>query len=111
MILSQFKDKMVASIVPLACLAFIVYLGYHSLYGTNGVLRYFQLQQKKEQLQYELSLVQNERQLLERRVHNLRDEPLDTDLLGEQARKVLGYAREDELILHRPLTDLPSDIE
>lgn len=102
MLLSKIKARILASLVPMACLGFIAYLGYHSLYGDSGVLRYFQLQQQKERLHYELSLVQAERHKLERRVVNLRDDPLDLDLLDERARRVLGYTYPGELVIHNP---------
>lgn len=87
----------------LLCFAFVlVYFGYQGLYGNHGLIRQMWLSSEAERLAFELSEVQQERELLERRVHLLRPESLDLDMLDERARTVLGYAHKNDLVIMDP---------
>ena len=104
MVFSQIKSNLAALVLPVIGGLFIFYLGYHGLYGDNGLLRYFQLQQQMERYEYELALIKEERELLIHRTAGLKRSSLDLDLINERARTVLGYAHPDDLVIFYPLS-------
>ncbi len=73
--------------------------GYAGLQGEYGMFRLFQVEAQEAQLQKTLDEVQSQRIELENRTMRLSNDYLDLDLLDEQARKVLGMARGDEIII------------
>ncbi len=44
--------------------------------------------------------MQEEQEILERRVQLLRPDSLDPDMLEERARKVLNFAKKDEVVIY-----------
>lgn len=79
----------------------VVALGYFSftaIQGEYGLLRLFQVQDQRDFLQRELAELQVERADAANRAKRLSDQYLDLDLLDEQARRILGMARGDEVI-------------
>ncbi len=87
------------AIVPVLCLAAVVYFGRHAVEGDSGVMAWLQIRDKIEFVSTELAVVKAERRQLEHKVALLRPESLDADMLEEQARDVLGYAHKDDVIL------------
>lgn len=79
------------------CLSF--YFCYHLVAGQRGYLRLASLEYKIEKLSAEYEANRAEREKLEKRVVMMRPGTIDRDLLEEQARKMLGYRYDDELIL------------
>jgi cell division protein FtsB len=77
----------------------ICYFSYHMLSGGRGMLAYFKLSSQISSMQAELELVRMERLNLEHSANLLKSESLDLDLLEEQAKKILGYARPQEIVL------------
>ena len=53
--LQQLKQNLAASIVPLFCACFVVYLGYHGLYGDHGLITMLRLNTEIESLEFELA--------------------------------------------------------
>ncbi|MDX1580869.1 MAG: septum formation initiator family protein [Alphaproteobacteria bacterium] len=97
-ILQRLKDALVPGVVMLM----VVYFGYHAVQGELGLVSYLKLQQQITELEAEAAVVAEERGALEQRVALMRSGNIDPDLLDEQARKTLGYAREDEVVLIDP---------
>ncbi len=98
----MFKEKL-AGTTLLLCVSFVlVYFGYQVLYGNHGLIRLMQLDEEAERLAYELTEVQEQRAKLETRIHLLRPESLDLDMLDERARAVLGYAHKNDLVIADP---------
>ncbi len=96
------KEKL-AGTTLLLCVAFVlVYFGYQGLYGNHGLLRLMWLDNEAERLAYDLTEVQGQRAKLEKRIHLLRPESLDLDMLDERARAVLGYAHKNDLVITDP---------
>lgn len=83
----------------MAIIAIMVFFAYAALQGQYGLFRLFQVQALESQLVVELDLLQAEHAQLENRTRRLSNEYLDLDLLDEQARKVLGMARGDEIVI------------
>jgi cell division protein FtsB len=77
----------------------ICYFGYHMISGGRGMLAYFKLSSQISSFQSELELVRMERLNLEHSANLLKSESLDLDLLEEQAKKILGYAKPQEIVL------------
>lgn len=106
LILQKLKDKGPASILPLACACFVIYLGYHGLYGDRGLAKFMGLNHDIERSEYALAALRKERQILHIRTRHLRPETLDRDLLDERARALLSYAMPDEIVIFDPADSL-----
>nr|WP_284154974.1 septum formation initiator family protein [Algicella marina] len=63
------------------------------------MFRQMQVEAQEELLLRELAGLQAEKALIANKTRRLSIEYLDLDLLDEQARKVLGLARGDEIII------------
>ncbi len=92
------KRGLVGYIVSLTVIALIAYFSYAAIQGPSGLVSLFKYQAQESRLQDELSALQVERMAAKNRALRMSDRFLDLDLLDEQARKVLGYARGDEII-------------
>ncbi|MEM8788164.1 MAG: septum formation initiator family protein [Pseudomonadota bacterium] len=77
----------------------ICYFSYAAVQGDHGTFRRLQIQAQAQQLDVELAALRAERAVLENRTRRLSSDFLDLDLLDEQARKVLGLARADEIVI------------
>ncbi len=97
--IQRLRQNFAASIVPLFCACFVVYLGYHGLYSDHGLITMLRLNKEIEHLEFDLAEMQDESKVLKRRITLLRPESLDVDLLDERARAQLGYARRNDLVI------------
>ncbi len=91
------KSSILGYIVSLSVIALIMYFGYTAVQGPSGLFSLFKYQAQETQLMDELSELSQERIAAKNRTLRMSDRFLDLDLLDEQARKVLGYARGDEI--------------
>lgn len=82
--------------------AFIAYVTYHAFSGERGIAALVRLDQTIYEKRAELEKLVLEQRRMENRVERMRTESLDLDLLEEQARRVLGYAKPNEFILVPP---------
>ncbi len=76
-----------------------VYFSYHLVQGEHGLIAYRQLKTQVAMSQAEFDVLREEKSRLARRVRLLRPDSLDPDLLGEQARRMLGFVHPDELVI------------
>ncbi len=67
--------------------------------GGRGMLAYLKLSSEISSVQSELELVRMERLDIEHSANLLKSESLDLDLLEEQAKRILGYAKPQEIVL------------
>ena len=74
-------------------------LGYHVVFGQNGLTAYEQKRQNKVMLDKELSSLQRENDLLKGHVERLQNDP---SAIEHQAREELHYARPGEVIYTLP---------
>ncbi len=89
--------------LTLAGLFLIVYFSYHALAGNHGWFALMDLRERRAALSMEFAAVEDDRMRLERQVDLLDGERIDPDLLEESARRTLGFAHpEDLIILRRP---------
>lgn len=84
----------------LVCLMF--YFAFHAFHGERGVFALLQNQHQLNEVERELAATKAERLTLEKRVKGLRTHSLDLDLLDEQARNMLGLAKDNEMLLVWP---------
>ena len=75
------------------------YFAYAALQGDTGLVEQVRLEREKAELQARLADVQAERRRMENLNRRLSERYLDLDLLDERARAVLGYIREDEIVI------------
>jgi cell division protein FtsB len=91
---------------PLGVLTFFVvasglalYFTFAAVQGDYGLFRRAEIEQKTRQLTAELAETNAEIKRMENLTHRLSDGYLDLDLLDEQARRVLGMIRPDEIVI------------
>lgn len=76
-----------------------VYLAYHVMHGERGLYALFKQLHQREVLEQEYAQTHAERETLERKVMHMRASSLDLDLLDEQYRRMLGGAKDDEVVV------------
>ena len=79
--------------------ASILYFTYAAIQGDYGIFRKAEIEAQEIKLTQQHALLMAQRQEMENRTRRLSSEYLDLDLLDEQARKILGLARGDEIII------------
>jgi cell division protein FtsB len=79
--------------------ALMGYLTFAALHGRYGLYRLFQIETQEKDLQAELAKLQSLHADVRNKTTRLSDGTLDLDLLDEEARKVLGLGRPDEIII------------
>jgi len=75
------------------------YFTFAAVQGDFGLFRRIQIEAERAQLQVELARLNGEVARMENLTRRLSDQYLDLDLLDEQARRVLGYVRADEVVI------------
>lgn len=86
-------------ILPVVLMLIGAYFTYTAVQGNYGLFQRIQIEAEAERLRGELARLQAETARMEILTHRLSDAFLDLDLLDEQVREILGYARPDEIIL------------
>ena len=93
------KNGFTGILASVGIIASAAFFTYAALQGEYGMFRLFQAQAQESRLLAELEILANNHNRLKNRTHRLSNEYLDLDLLDEQARKVLGLARGDEIVI------------
>lgn len=75
-------------------------VGYHVIFGANGLTVYEQKRQETNRLTLEMQTLQRENDLLKGHVDRLQNDP---DAIEHQAREELHYARPGEVIYALPV--------
>ena len=86
-------------IVLLTCALGLLYVGYQSVQGERGLLRWVERSAEVERTRSEVAALAEERRKLEHRVSRLRSDNLDLDLLDQEARRMLNLGHPDEEII------------
>ena len=86
-------------IVPVLAAAFLSYFGFHAYNGAYGIYSKEKLQAQAAALHVQLSELQEQREILEKDVSQLRDGSIDKDILDEQARRTLNLSYADEVTI------------
>ena len=91
--------NMIGYLTSVSVVALVAYFAYSAIQGPYGMLTLFKIETKEAQLHLQLEALQAQHATAQNRARRLSDEYLDLDLLDEQARKVLGLIRGDEIII------------
>lgn len=91
--------RLKSAIAPVLCVCAIAYFGYHSVQGDRGLIGYARLTAELERARMALADTQSERLALAHRVGLLNPDHIDTDMLDEQARRQLGLAHPDDVVI------------
>lgn len=75
------------------------YFIFAAIQGDFGHFQRVQIEAEERLLQVKLAKLVSEREHVENLTKRLSDDYLDLDLLDEQARRKLGYARPDEIVI------------
>ena len=70
-------------------------LGYHAIFGANGLSAYQQKRSQHQVLQQEIQQLQQENSRLQQHVDHLQSDP---DAINHEARVILHYAKPGEVI-------------
>ena len=76
------------------------YFAFSAIQGNHGIFKRIQAEAQAEELQKHLEALETQLIEMENKTRRLSDNFLDLDLLDERARKVLGMARADEIIIN-----------
>lgn len=76
-----------------------LYFTFAAVQGNFGILRRAEINHDLQKLQVEIGSIHVEIADLKNLTRRLSDHYLDLELLDQQARDVLGYARTDELVI------------
>lgn len=80
------------------------YFVYHIIIGGRGVISWTILSREANQLESELSDLKSENEFLSNKIKGMRSDNLDLDLLEEQAERVLGFCRKEDVVVLFPQT-------
>lgn len=83
-----------------ACI--VVYFLYHTIQGDHGWMAMLRLKNEVAVSQSNLSQLQKEHEDLDHRIHLMRPDSLDPDLLDEESRKALDYTKPNEIVILTP---------
>lgn len=99
--MSAKPKKLSVSAVVFFALMFLLasYFTFAAVQGNFGLFRRVQIQAQEHELSVQLAQLQAQVSVMSNKTRRLSDDYLDLDLLDEQARKVLGLARGDEILV------------
>ena len=96
---TRYRDTLTLFAFTVLVLAAAGYFAFAATTGEFGLYNKGKIEAQEARLAFRLETLRTERLERENRVKRLSDTYLDLDLLDEQARNVLGYARRDEIII------------
>jgi cell division protein FtsB len=80
-------------------IALMFYLTFAALQGEHGLFSLIRIESQESKLRAELATLQADRATIANKVERLSVDHLDLDLLDEQARRLLGFGRPEEIII------------
>lgn len=86
-------------IVPVIAIAFSGYFAWHGWHGSFGIEARRNLAVEAARLDADLARIKQERTRVERRVTLLRSASLESDMLDERSREILGLANASEIAI------------
>lgn len=97
---SKRKNFAVSSVIFFASkFSLAAYFTFAAVQGDYGLFRRVQIESQEQALSRQLAALETEIAMMENKTRRLSDHYLDLDLLDEQARKVLGLVRGDEIVI------------
>jgi cell division protein FtsB len=86
-------------VVVVACLVTLTTFGWHGFAGERSVDYLKSLQIKHDGLEIKLAQLSQEKDLMEKKLHLLRPESVDPDLVEELVRAHLGLVKSNDLVI------------
>jgi len=83
----------------------IFYFTFFTLFGDKGLIEYFAVKKQIENKEVTKEELAAKMRTKKNMVDGMNLEALDIDLLDEQARKVLGYAGKNEVVIYQDNDD------
>ncbi len=93
--LPDFKRRAPAA----ALLVLYLYLGYHALSGSQGLVRWMEYTERAKHLEVKLAALEARREALQADVDLLSADSLDLDMLDIEARRNLFVAKPGEITI------------
>jgi cell division protein FtsB len=78
----------------------VLYFISYALFGDKGMIKYFQLKREFQKKELVRNGLEDKMQNKQNMVNGMRLESLDLDLLDEEARKNLGHAGKEEIVIY-----------
>lgn len=100
---ASFVFKMRRRLATALAIVFAAFLGYHVIFGQNGVTAYQQKRDTDRMLSRQIQLLQDENDRMKQHVEHLKNDP---DAIEREARERLHYTRSNEVIYS--LNDKPA---
>ena len=94
------RPPVATALFMMGAVAISAYFIFSAMQGSHGIFRRVQVQADLEGLQLRKAELEAELAAIGNLTERLSDHSLDLDLLDERARKVLGYLRADEVVVH-----------
>ena len=101
---ASFAFRMRRRIATAAAVVLAVFLGYHVIFGQNGVTAYQQKREEDKMLQRQIQQLQDENARMKDHVDHLQNDP---HAIEHEARERLHYTRPGEVI--STLNDKPAE--
>lgn len=79
--------------------ALILLLGYHVIFGANGLLVYRHKREQSSDIQRQIEVMQQQNATLKKRIKDLKYDP---EAIEKEARESLHYARPGEVVYTLP---------
>lgn len=87
-------------VIPILCCGALAYFVYHANNGTYGLKAKEGYEARVAELKQEVALLDAKVTVLEHRTSLLRDGTLEQDIIDEQARRMLGLTRPNEIVIY-----------
>ncbi len=98
---SIFRRLLTTGRLPLICSAIVLYYAFHAIYGAHGLITRTDIEKRIAHKEVQLSELVAQRAEIERRIELMKPGQIDPDILDERLRLLLGYGREDEIVIFR----------
>jgi cell division protein FtsB len=93
------RGSLGGTVFAVVVIALTCYLTFAALQGEHGLFQLFRVDAQETRLRAELTALLAERARIANKTERLSLGSLDLELLDEQARKVLGLGRPDEILI------------
>ena len=98
-VLTELRLRSSHIIGPIIGVCLIVYFLYHAVQGDRGLIAFWQLSKQVTQAETTYSMLNQKRAELQNRVTLLNPYSLNSDMIDERARFMLGYTKPDEVVI------------
>lgn len=93
------SPRLRSAMPTLIMLGLCLYFAFYLVFGPRGYLSLQRLEETYEVKKAQHHKLLTEREALESNVRLMRPTSLDPDMADEQARKILGYTKSDEIVI------------